>query len=874
MSNRSRAPLNVRKALGLGRAGWVLMVILCLSTATEAFLAQTYRTRSGDVVRQRWSRGEVTFVIDETGSDNMAAATTISILRDSFNVWADVSSASLSLVDDGLSNTLSPSSSDRRNLIIFDERGEWLDPPPGSGVIAVTRIESNSTGLITDADIIFNGRDFEFTSGDLAGAINLKDVAVHEVGHLFGLDHTPLQGPAALRPTMNPFYGGDGPGEASSLEADDIAGISYLYPGPTFQLATGIIAGSVFNTIGEAVFGAHITAQNMATGEIFSTLSGAYPDEGGPGSYLLPGLTSGSYRLQLAPVGGGITDTNFGGIFENFGTGFPLEYYDNATQSSLAILIDIEPGQQVAKVDFSTGFEAVTGSSIVPLSLANNTPDSSGPYSIQVLATEAQRVSLTYKVEGAIGDNGNRIISMRPVDEAVYIGDIPGQPIGSRVLYRISATSTDGSQVTYPSSADQWLRFDVIPLSGLPLAFTVLRDDGVVGVFDTGSDLELARIAVGSDPIQILHSHDSELLFVSNLASNNLSIVKAATFQTLASVDVSAQPLDLAQAPDGSIVYVVNSDASSLSALDVETLHTSEMVIPGLVRGPFGIAATSQNVFVTDMGTDEIIALNLNGDIVARAPGPASPRSLAVSPDGGTLYSTSFTTAQLAFFDTQTLQLTDLVELPLSGSFALAVAPDGGKLYVTGHVDNVVVVVDAINPGVIKSIPMGDNPRAISFAPSGEMVMVTSAESGQIHVINTSSDTVLEAYDIRGRPRGIAVVQPPRPKADLPTAVLELPLPNEFSLSPPFPNPFNSAIQVRFTIPDDVTLSGEHASLNVYDILGQRMRTLASGIIAPGAHTVFWDGRDDAGNPVAAGAYVVLLRAARARAASKIMYLK
>ncbi len=118
------------------------------------------------------------------------------------------------------------------------------------------------------------------------------------------------------------------------------------------------------------------------------------------------------------------------------------------------------------------------------------------------------------------------------------------------------------------------------------------------------------------------------------------------------------------------------------------------------------------------------------------------------------------------------------------------------------------------------------------------------------------------------------MVQPPRPKADLPTAVLELPVPNEFSLSPPFPNPFNSAIQVRFTLPDDISLAGEHASLNVYDMLGQRMRTLASGSIAAGAHTVFWDGRDDAGNPVAAGAYVVLLRAAGARAASKIMYLK
>lgn len=311
-----------------------------------------------------------------------------------------------------------------------------------------------------------------------------------------------------------------------------------------------------------------------------------------------------------------------------------------------------------------------------------------------------------------------------------------------------------------------------------------------------------------------------------------------------------------------------------MTAIDVETLQTREFIIPDLVSGPFGIAATPDRIFVSDMGTNEIIALSLEGDIITRVQAPDSPRSLAVSADGRSLYATSFTTPQLAMFDTQTLQRTDLLDLPLAGSFAIAASPDGAKLYVTGHVDNAIVVVDALEPAVITSIAIGDNPRAVSFSPDGARVMVTSAQSNQIHFIDATSDAIVGSYQLSGQPRGIAVVDAPRFVDDVPTAVAEPPLPNGFSLAQPFPNPFNSAIQIRFTIPDGVAGSGEPTSILVYDVLGQRIRTLASDNFQPGAHTVVWDGRDDEANTVAAGAYVVLLRAAHVRAVSKIMFLK
>jgi hypothetical protein len=181
-----------------------------------------------------WKNPEkINFSLDRAGSDDLPAETAHRLLRESFAAWEAVPGSRVGFADQGLADLDAPSGDDRVNLVIFDETGEWLQAPRGAGIIALTRLNSNSlTGEIGDADIIFNGRDFRFGQGQQANRVELKDVAVHEIGHLIGLDHTPLDGAAQIRPTMNPYYGDDGPGAASTLEADDQAGARYSIPAP------------------------------------------------------------------------------------------------------------------------------------------------------------------------------------------------------------------------------------------------------------------------------------------------------------------------------------------------------------------------------------------------------------------------------------------------------------------------------------------------------------------------------------------------------------------------------------------------------------------------------------------------------------------
>lgn len=75
-----------------------------------------------------------------------------------------------------------------------------------------------------------------------------------------------------------------------------------------------------------------------------------------------------------------------------------------------------------------------------------------------------------------------------------------------------------------------------------------------------------------------------------------------------------------------------------------------------------------------------------------------------------------------------------------------------------------------------------------------------------------------------------------------------------FELFQNHPNPFNSGTVIGFQLPT----SGE-VSLRVYNILGQEIRTLVTGVLKPGTHRVAWDGRDDNGVAVGSGVYLYRL---------------
>ena len=97
-------------------------------------------------------------------------------------------------------------------------------------------------------------------------------------------------------------------------------------------------------------------------------------------------------------------------------------------------------------------------------------------------------------------------------------------------------------------------------------------------------------------------------------------------------------------------------------------------------------------------------------------------------------------------------------------------------------------------------------------------------------------------------------------------------LPKAFALGQNYPNPFNPSTTIKYDIPEGS--SDQQVRLNVYNIRGQKIRTLVDRTQGPGSYSVNWDGSDDGGRHVSSGVYFYRIDAGTYSATRKMVILK
>ncbi len=94
-------------------------------------------------------------------------------------------------------------------------------------------------------------------------------------------------------------------------------------------------------------------------------------------------------------------------------------------------------------------------------------------------------------------------------------------------------------------------------------------------------------------------------------------------------------------------------------------------------------------------------------------------------------------------------------------------------------------------------------------------------------------------------------------------------VPLAYTLEQNFPNPFNPSTTIRYALN-----KRSDVSLSIYNLLGQKVKTLVSGEQITGTYSVVWDGVTESGSGAASGVYLYQLRAGEYRASKKLLLLR
>ncbi len=388
-----------------------LVLSLCLGVVAPA-IAYTRILSPSTGVAAHWASMPISYFISQDGSDQILNNSEFLAVQAAFQTWAAVPTANVGFnylgpapVNVGVSDTL--------NLVSFSD----TTFPWAAGTLAVTlNYFSKSTGVTSEADILLNPSQPWSTSGE-SGRYDIQSIVTHEIGHFLGLDHSGM-----VSSVMSPF-GFPTQVDQRTLQYDDIAGISEIYPAGTPSV--GRISGTVQRGIA-AINGAHVVAVDSTGTAVVSTISAS------DGSYTLRFLPFGDYRLYAEPLDGPVAEENIGGYYAGLTTNFGTTYYPSAPSLTSAQTVQVSSATPVTQIKIEVLPQSV--------SLLNITRPVFAPR----LAVGAS-ASLT--VSGVDLTNGTVFSASNPTD----------------ILLGAPTFSTNGGSTISPTSA-------TLPLSVAPTA--------------------------------------------------------------------------------------------------------------------------------------------------------------------------------------------------------------------------------------------------------------------------------------------------------------------------------------------------------------------------------------------------------------------
>ncbi len=417
----------------------------------------------------------------------------------------------------------------------------------------------------------------------------------------------------------------------------------------------------------------------------------------------------------------------------------PTEVYGGVQQVPLPAIATITASNSVFASGSTVTFNIVIKNGVGPFNveLWNNTGDTQQGSNVLIFSPGGSN-SITFTVNSPTVSNVF-VFSAKGYDEGAGVAfgsdqNVAGVEIGSGINPQAIAITPDGAfadEVNYGSP-------------------------GTMNVISTATNTTVNTISIGYYPTGIAINPQGTLAYVPIYSPGEVKVVGIASNSIVNTIAVGSIPYAPAFNPAGTLAYVPNSGGGTISVIDVASNSVINTITVGgtpiyVVFNPAGTLAYvaqstgTSSVNVIDVASNSVIntiSVGTNFD----------PQSLAITPDGKTLYIGESEDSAINIFNTSTNTVTGIINLP-NNPLGLVMNSAGSLLYVAIHGSDVMTTIDTATNSIVNTITVGTSPQNLGLTPNGNTLYVPNYGSGNVSVVNTGFIiTVGPAYTTPSNP--------------------------------------------------------------------------------------------------------------------------
>jgi YVTN family beta-propeller protein len=271
----------------------------------------------------------------------------------------------------------------------------------------------------------------------------------------------------------------------------------------------------------------------------------------------------------------------------------------------------------------------------------------------------------------------------------------------------------------------------------------------------SGNPVVLATVPVGDAPVQLTVNPTTNLIYVANFLSSNVTVIDGATNAATTVTDPNASgPYDVAVNPVTNMIYAPNFDSSNVTVIDGATNATTTVRDPNAGCPAFAAVNSQTNkIYVTNWCSDNVTVIDGATNSTSTIPVGEQPLYLAVNEVTNTIYVSNQHGGNVTVIDgatNATTTVTDPNAKPFAGG--IAVNPQTNMIYVANSGSNNITVIDgATNKTTTVTALQTVNPSWVAVDQVTNMIYINNGGSGpytgsnNVTVINgaTNATTVV-----------------------------------------------------------------------------------------------------------------------------------